>query len=135
MRSITVLKFIVGILITVCLISCSKNNREKEPKPTKDVEVEFDIGNFDEKLDMKNVQQLLQDKTIRYIYLIPTDHWNGWTASSISFLRKAGLQPCLELSPKVCGRGNFDFKLGEASKVPEDSLWYVEHGWTINKAY
>ena len=32
-------------------------------------------------------------------------------------------------------RGDFNFKLGEASKVPEDSLWYVKHGWTINEYY
>ena len=39
------------------------------------------------------------------------------------------------MSPKMRGRGDFDFKLGEASKVPDDSLWFIKQGWTINKAY
>lgn len=111
--------------------SCCKV--EQEQQPTHDVVVEFDIGNFDKKLDVKNIQNLLQDKNTRYIYLSATNHWKGWGASSISALRRAALQPCIELSPKVRGCGNFDFDLGEASKIPTDSLWIVKNGWTINK--
>ena len=135
MRSITVLKYIVGILITVCLISCSKNNREKEPGPTKDVEVEFSFTNMNETLDVKTLQELIQDKNIRYIYLSATKHWDNLGAINIPIYREHFFQPRIEMSPKMRGRGDFDFKLGEASKVPDDSLWFIKQGWTINKAY
>ena len=133
MKRIVTLIAVVPIAF-VLLLSCKRENQD--PEPTQDVEIKFDIGDFGEKLDKKYVQEYVQDKTIRYVYLVPTDHWTGWTAGIISALRKAGLQPCVELNPqKVRGRGDFDIKLGEASKVPEDSLWYVQNGWTINKRY
>lgn len=134
MRSITVLKYIVSILITVCLISCSKNNREKEPGPTKDVEVEFNHNDINEQLENQKLQELIADKKVRYVYLTTTQHWAAWDSKNIEVLRPF-LQKRIEMSPKMRGRGDFDFKLGEASKVPEDSLWFIKQGWTINKAY
>ncbi len=137
MRSITVFKYIVGILITVCLVSCNKNSRGKEPGPTKDVEIEFDVSNVDEKLEMQTLQILVEDKSIRNIYLVATSNggWSGCVARNITQMRERFFQPRMEMSKKLHGRGDFNFKLGEASKVPDDSLWYVKQGWTINKAY
>lgn len=54
-------------------------------------------------------------------------------ANQIAQTRTRFFQPRIELSTKIHGRGDFNFKVGEASKVPSDSLWFVQHGWTINK--
>ena len=81
------------------------------------------------------VQNYAKDETIKAIYLVPTGHWGGCTAYNITYARNNFLQPRLNISPKIRGRGDFDFKLGEASKVPDDSLWFVKNGWTINKNY
>ena len=124
------LKLTAAIGLPLLLGACQE---KQEPEPTHDALVEFDISNFDEKLDVNYVKQVLQDKNIRYLYLSPQKHWTGWEVPHILFLRNAGLQKCLDISPKVRGRGNFDFKPGEASKIPEDSLWFVKNGWTINK--
>lgn len=114
---------------TLMPASCSKVEREE---PTRDVVVEFDDMNLNEQLNKEKLQELANDKSVKNIYLTPIEHWNGWQAASITVLREALLQPCLEMSPKMRGRGDFDFKLGAASKVPTDSLWFVKNGWTIN---
>ena len=114
-------------------MSCCKNRTD--PEPTHDVEIEFDFNNFTEKLTMETLQNLSKDRSIRYIYLTATDHWNSIGAKNIPIYREHFFQPRIELSPKIRGRGDFDFKLGEASKVPNDSLWFIQQGWTINKKY
>ena len=117
---------------TLMPASCSKVEKGEEPH---DVVIEFDFMNLNEQLNKENLQELANDKSVKNIYLTPIKHWNGWQAASITVLRKALLQACLEMSPKMRGRGDFDFKVGEASKVPTDSLWFVKNGWTINKKY
>ncbi len=120
---------------TVIYTACNHKKLEPDPEPTRDVEVKFSSTNVDTKLAMKTLQELVQDKTIKNIYLTVSGCWDGCTAINISESRNNFFQPRIDLSPKMHGRGDFDFKLGEASKVPEDSLWFVKQGWTINKKY
>ena len=116
---------------TLLPTSCKKDEPAVEQH---DVVVEFAFRDIDKTLDMNTLQKLVQDKTVRYVYLSACDHWNNFNdTEAISRLRTRVLQPRIEMSPKMRGRGNFDFKLGEASKVPSDSLWFVKNGWTINK--
>lgn len=108
---------------------------EPEPEPTREIEIKFNNENGDKILTFEALQNYANDKTVKTIYLIPTAHWNGNVAGNITFMRNNFLQPRLSISPKIQGRGDFDFKLGEASKVPNDSLWFVKNGWTINKSH
>ena len=85
--------------------------------------------------NLQPLRDMANDKTIRYIYLVPTNTWGGMKDKNITALRKNVLQPAIEISPKIKGKGDFNFHLGSASKVPADSLWYVQRGWTINKKY
>ncbi len=73
------------------------------------------------------------DPTIKTIYLIPDDDWSDYAYRNITALRVNGVEHPINYSSKVRGKGDFNFRLGEASKVPEDSLWFVRNGWTINK--
>lgn len=127
------LKFLIPIVTMLggaLSTSCGKGN--SDPEATKDIELKFD--NHDgSAVSFENLQKYANDKSVRTIYMVPTDHWDGNTAHNITYLRNNFLEPRLNISPKIHGRGNFDFALGEASKVPADSLWYVKNGWTINK--
>ncbi len=73
------------------------------------------------------------DPTIKTIYLVTNDDWSGCTHPTITAIRVNGVEHPINYSSKVRGKGDFNFRLGEASRVPEDSLWFVRNGWTINK--
>ena len=118
-------------------------NKDDEPVvPTMDLVVEIDQLNsgilfYDDENDVRHpskmIQEYVADPKVRTIYLVPNDNWYNFIASSITGLRKYTLEFLLNYSDKIKGVGDFNFALGEASKVPEDSLWYVSKGWTINK--
>ena len=67
------------------------------------------------------------------IYLIPTSTWCNFYEPNITGLRENVLEFNINYSPKIRGKGDFDFMLGKSSTIPEDSLWYIKNGWTINK--
>ena len=113
--------------------SCSREGKEEEP--TREIEIEFDELEGDKILSFELLSNYANDKTIKTIFLVPIGHWNASRAHNITYCRNNFLEPRIRISPKIRGRGDFDFKLGEASKVPDDSLWFVQQGWTINKKY
>ena len=84
---------------------------------------------------IETLQKYAAMDSVDNIFLSPakTDDWDTYVEGSITYHRQNFFQPRIEVSPKIHGRGDFNFKLGEASKVPEDSLWFVQNGWTINK--
>ena len=119
-RALPVLGFAGATLFTSC---------EKD-EPMHDVELTFGYG---EDIEMSEIERYAKDPSVRTIYLVPTGDWQKVKFGTINFLRENFLQPRLDISPKVCGRGDFNFIPGQASVIPGDSLWYIQHGWTINK--
>lgn len=119
-RALPVLGFAGATLFTSC---------EKD-EPMHDVELTFSI---DKTIEMSEIERYAKDPSVRTIYLVPIDDWQRAKHGNINFARHNFLQPLLDISPKVCGRGDFNFTPGEASVIPGDSLWYIQHGWTINK--
>ena len=120
----------ISLFAALLAAGCSKE------EPTKDVEIVFNQNELSQ-VKEDAIQEILNSKganNIRNIYLIPEEGtWDNFGA--VQAMRNNVLQPSLELSPKVRGKGDFNFTVGWASKVPEDSLWYVQHGWTINKRF
>lgn len=114
--------------------SCHK---DAPPTPTRDVELEFWPGDVS-LVKPDAIKKLLNSKdaaTIRTIYLVSRgNYWTPFPASSVVAMREF-FEPVFELSPKIEGKGNMHISPGEAAKVPEDSLWFVEHGWTINNHF
>ncbi len=108
---------------------------EKEPTQ-RDIELTFSSQDLSQ-LTFENLQKHANDPTIRTIYMVPIDSlsWTEYRAPNIQRSKDVFLIPRFEISPKLRGRGDFPFKPGEASKVPEDSLWFIEHGWTINRRF
>ena len=130
---------ILGIAGASLFAGCSK-----EDEPPHDVEITF-VASDPWDIIQKNpdgtrqVSQLIKDyvaqPNVRTIYLVPVGSWIIYDCNGITGMRKNTLEYAINYSPKVRGRGDFTFPLGEASLVPEDSLWYVQNGWTINKKY
>ena len=130
---------ILGIAGASLFAGCSK-----EDEPTRDVEVTFTQDDGWDIIQQnpdgtRQVSQLIKDYAarpdIRTIYLVPLDNWKNFGTQAITGLRKNALEYAINYSPKVRGRGDFNFWPGAASLVPEDSLWYVQNGWTINKRF
>lgn len=119
-RALPILGFAGATLFTSC---------EKE-EPIHDVELTFSI---DKTIEMSEIERYAKDPSVRTIYLVPIDNWQRGDYGNINFMRINFLQPRLNISPKVWGRGDFNFPPGQASVIPGDSLWYIQHGWTINK--
>ena len=128
------------------MAGCNKDDEPTVPTepitPTVDVVVEMDqlkpsVLFYDDENDVRHPSKLIQgyvaDPRVRTVYLKPNDNWYNYKVPSITGLRKNTLEMLLNYSDKIKGVGDFNFALGEASKVPEDSLWYVDNGWTINK--
>ena len=113
-------------------------NDDPEPTPTKDIDIVFGQASLElvEEDAIKEILNGTDAKSIRTIYLVPMEGtWSNFNVKAMQSMRNRQLEPSLNLSPKVKGKGDFNFKLGEASKSPTDSLWYVKNGWTINKQY
>lgn len=127
---------VFGMAAATLLGGCKKD--DPDPTPTKDIEIVFapDRIQLVEEDAIKEILNSKDAKSIRTIYLVPGEGaWSMWGAPHISATRTKLLEPALKLSPKVKGKGDFNFRLGAASQVPEDSLWYVKNGWTINKQF
>ena len=126
---------------TVLPASCAKHDVITEIPPFEpsiekhDVEIEFTNANSTRMLVLDSLQKYVDDQSVGTIYLVPVASWNGYDAKGICNLRKNLLQPCIDMSTKMRGVGDFNFELGAASLVPDDSIWYVQNGWTINKRY
>lgn len=95
-----------------------------------DVELMFRRTDITTMFSLDTLQKYIDDKTVKTIYMIPTHHWYSLGANYISNMRKY-LQTRMELSTKLRGRGDFDFRPGAI--FSNDSLWFVQQGWTINK--
>ena len=121
----------------------------QKEQPTRDVELRFSTSDYSN-IILKHpdetsyslsrevsdiIKYLDAQPDIRTIYLVPYDDWKLYQSQAITGIRDNILSYATDYSPKVRGRGDFNFKLGEASKVPDDSLWFVKHGWTINEFY
>lgn len=65
------------------------------------------------------------------IYAEPVEWWGGISTNMIHKIRTKYLEPVINASPKIRGRGDFDFVPGRTTE--EDSLWFIQNGWTINK--
>lgn len=81
-----------------------------------------------------NLDSLLADPTVDQIYAEPQKglYTTAFLPENVSHCRYI-TQKILERSPRIHGRGNFILRPGLASAVPEDSLWFVANGWTINQ--
>ena len=116
--------------------ACKKVEPTQDTRPV-EIELRFSSSQYlgAGEIQPDNIRRVLKeagtDNVI--IYLVPEYDWSDFMSTTISGMRRVTLEQAINTSPKVRGKGDFNFRVGEASKVPEDSLWYVKNGWTINK--
>lgn len=113
------------------MASCDKD----DDLPMHDVEIKFSQLTGDSVLTFDILQKHIDDPSVRNIYMVAEDDWTNFNNVNITETKNNFFRPRIEMSKKMHGRGDFNFKLGEASKVPTDSLWFVKQGWTINKRF
>ena len=140
---------ILGIAGMTMLPACRGHENEPEPQPvdtTKttprdtipqvqkhDVELKW-FQKYYEEITPENIQANLNDPTVANVYLsiVNGGNFSNYNTKGITAIRENLLKPRLELdSTRVFGRGNFFFAPGRA--LPEDSLWFVQKGWTVNQ--
>lgn len=106
-----------------------------QPEPHYNVELFFNVDDYIS-INLDTVKKYASNNYIDTIYMIPDDlagpggGFSGGLTKGITKLRDF-LQQRIDVSPKVRGKGDFEFYVGRA--LPADSLWFVQQGWTVNK--
>lgn len=85
-------------------------------------------------ISVDTVQKYLNMSHIDTIFLVPRGSFYFDGRDGPAMVRKA-LEPSINLSPRVRGRGNMSFIPGQPTANPTDSLWFVQNGWTVNNAF
>ncbi len=100
--------------------------------PKHNVELEFDADNT-EHIHMDTIQKYVRDNSVDTIYMVlyRGSTFGGYSQKQIT-LAKDYLKQRTDISPRVRGRGDFLFR-DDIVVLPEDSLWFVSKGWTVNK--
>ena len=111
--------------------ACKKEEPAKEP--TLVLEIKFDKYSTEKIMPdaINDVINQYGEKNIKNIYLVPEGSWTNISSQGISGMRKNGFEPVFNISKKIWGKGEFEFRAGVPSQVPQDSLWIVQHGWKI----
>ena len=109
-----------------------------EPIQKQNIELKFGEINADH-ITTDTILHYLSMKHIDTIYLVPASSFmrfdKDYGYHYVKMWRDDLLEPRTNLSPRVRGKGDLQFRLGYPSQVPQDSLWFVSKGWTVNKAY
>lgn len=125
---------------TSVLPSCEKD----EIIPTKEVEIKINPYSLDLVVEKDangnprpspQIEYYVADPYVKTIYVSPCDLWEFYKAEDIQNLRKNTLEYLINYSPKIRGKNDFIFAHFEIIKIPEDSLWFIQHGWTINQSF
>ena len=109
------------------------DNPDTEPYvPTKIEILSFNFSNMNE-VETENISKIAADSTVKTIYLnsMTPDYYLVYTTDDLTKVRPI-LQEMVDAGkPKTVGYGGFNFQPGGIP--PEDSLWMVEQGWTVNQ--
>ncbi len=122
------------VLAVLALTACEKEPVEKAPvyRAPYEKELRFNHYTYDS-IQPQIVTKFARDTACKHIYLVLLDNNNytNMNENSITNVRNY-LDKRIQLAPdKISGRGDFYFSSGEASVA--DSLWFVQHGWTIRQ--
>ena len=123
--------------------SCKKDDIEPEQPKIQKHNVEFVVENplsmtanesLNNLLDLDRIKKLASADDVDSLIILSdgSDKWKVADALVMKMLKDDYMKPIFDAVPNAYGKGSFNFKLGEASKVPNDSIWYVNHGFTIN---
>lgn len=137
-------KFKFLLLLAICLSfsACDKGDKYEPDEPIviqkQNIELKFGEINADH-IAIDTILHYLSMKHIDTIYLVPASSFmrfdKDYGYHYVKMWRDDLLEPRTNLSPRVRGKGDLQFRLGYPSQVPQDSLWFVSKGWTVNQSY
>ena len=114
---------------------CNKEETEKH-----DVELPWYYGYYED-IRPDNVQRYLDDPSVGNVYLHVQHLHQPNEVCPFRWLDADGIHnklygrilgPLVGKDPdRVFGRGNFEFDPGVCPRA--DSLWFTQHGWTVNQ--
>ena len=129
----TALPILAFVGASIVPAACNNDDDDHYDKTDSKHDVELLWTNsWSDEITEANIQKHLDDPKVNNIYLryVPEEMYVGYDESALHRLRQS-MEWRIALDPKrVYGRGNLVFSLGHCAK--EDSLWFVEHGWTVN---
>lgn len=119
----------------VMLPGCDKDPIEQKTiyRAPYEKELFFRDGNEDS-ITVSVVQKYADDTACKKIYLTTKpycDLTDG--ADFVNKYRAIILQPVLNVSPKVTGRGDIYISKRPDAIYKEDSIWYVQNGWNVRQ--
>ena len=117
-------------VVGLTLPSCEKEPKEEPYREPYEKELFFNKVYYDS-IEPSVLKYFAKDKACTHIYMHVMDD-NNFTDYPPSAVRNF-LQERINISSKISGRGDFRFKVGSSAK--EDSIWFVQNGWTVNKRY
>ena len=131
-------KYLKGILFVLpalglLAVACEKESSKPVYRAPYEKELRFNDSNIDS-IATPIVQKFAHDTACKHVYLTVKDdnNYTTYTADEITKYLRNELGDLIALAPeKISGRGDFFFEKGVAATA--DSLWFVEHGWTIRQ--
>lgn len=87
-----------------------------------------------ESISNDTIQKYLNMSHIDTVFMVPRGSFYFDGRDGPAMIRGV-LEPKINLSPRVRGRGDMAFLPGQPTANPTDSLWFVNNGWTVNKVY
>ncbi len=89
---------------------------------------------FNRLRDLDNIKKIASAMDVDSVIVTPevSEHWGALDAFDIRMIKEDCLEPLFNSVSNVYGKGDFNFKSGEASRQKNDSIWYINHGFTIN---
>lgn len=133
---------ILGLAGASVVTSCEKPS-PYEPAPS-EVDLYFDYTHLStifttlyhnptdyEYLPSDLVKYYVEHPDVQTIYLVPNDGWSFYAAKPVMQKLRPGLQTLLDYSPKIRGKGHFEFSFLTMTK--SDSLWLLQNGWTFSQ--
>lgn len=119
----------------VMLPSCEKEPIEKKLiyRAPYEKELFFQRGKMDS-ISVENVQKYSRDTACKHIYMVveESNDYTPYETDNINGLRRT-LQQRIDLGYNISGRGDFRFCPGLVDV--NDSLWFVQNGWTVNRCW
>ena len=117
------------------------NNEPDDPVNTQPQKINKELYFADDDgthIAIDTILHYLSMDNVDTVYLVPRGTFyppNNLGGAYVGLWRKNVLEPCTNLSPRVRGKGDMEFGPNIPAQVPQDSLWFVSKGWTVNKAY
>lgn len=116
--------------------ACSKDEPQYKEEPLHDVILEFyetrTHVDYSQVESIDKLQELANDRSVRNIFMTVRDDndYTEYRRVQYHSIRQY-MEKRTDISPKIRGCGNFKFRPHQI--LEEDSLWFVDKGWTINQ--